>query len=161
MTDQPGGEQGSVHTLADAARLTGLSVDALRQRIKRGKLEQVTGNDGLVRVRLPMASLNAKRLDADVQADRTLSDQVDDKDQTIKVLQDHLTSLREQVVAKDAEILGLRDRVGRLEEERDIVRIEREDARIAAARAEGEATALREALAEARRPPWRRWLGWP
>ena len=36
---------------------------------------------------------------------------------------------------------------------------EREEARIRAAAAEGEAKGLREALAEARRPFWRRWLG--
>ncbi len=35
----------------------------------------------------------------------------------------------------------------------------REEARIRAATAEGEAKGLRLALAEARRPFWRRWLG--
>lgn len=38
---------------------------------------------------------------------------------------------------------------------------EREAARIEAASAQGEARALREALAEARRPTWRKWLGLP
>ena len=36
---------------------------------------------------------------------------------------------------------------------------EREAAKVAAAAAEGEAKGLREVLAEARRPFWRRWLG--
>jgi sarcosine oxidase gamma subunit len=36
---------------------------------------------------------------------------------------------------------------------------EREAARIAAASAEGETKGLHKALAEARRPWWRRWLG--
>ena len=41
-----------LYTLNEAADLTGLSVDALRQRIKRRKIYAVRGNDGLVRVRL-------------------------------------------------------------------------------------------------------------
>lgn len=40
-------------------------------------------------------------------------------------------------------------------------RQQREDARVRAASAEGEARALRGALAEARRPTWRRWLDLP
>ncbi len=36
---------------------------------------------------------------------------------------------------------------------------EREEARVRAAAAEAEARGLREALAEARRPFWRRWFG--
>lgn len=50
-------------------------------------------------------------------------------------------------------------RADRAEHERDQARQEREDARVRAAGAEGEAKALREALVEARRPAWRRWLG--
>ncbi len=43
----------------------------------------------------------------------------------------------------------------------DQVTQDREAARIEAALAQGEARALREALAEARRPTWRKWLGLP
>ncbi len=42
---------------------------------------------------------------------------------------------------------------------RDMARAKREAAKVAAAAAEGEAKGLREALTEARRPFWRRWLG--
>ncbi len=42
---------------------------------------------------------------------------------------------------------------------RDMARAKREAAKVAAAAAEGEAKGLRLALAEARRPFWRRWLG--
>jgi predicted HTH domain antitoxin len=38
-------------TLTEAAEITDLSVDALRQRIKRRKLAAHRGNDGRVRVR--------------------------------------------------------------------------------------------------------------
>jgi len=68
------------YTLTEAARLTGLSVDALRQRAKRGKLETIKGNDGLVRVRLTIADLKLAN-------DQQPSSQMDDKDQTISALQ--------------------------------------------------------------------------
>lgn len=41
-----------LYTLNEAADLTGLSVDALRQRIKRRKIQAHRGNDGLVLVRV-------------------------------------------------------------------------------------------------------------
>jgi hypothetical protein len=44
--------EAALYSLNEAAELTGLSVDALRQRIKRRKIHAVRGNDGLVRVRL-------------------------------------------------------------------------------------------------------------
>lgn len=52
-----------------------------------------------------------------------------------------------------------RTHADQVERERDQARQEREDARVRAASAEGVEKALREALAEARRPAWRRWLG--
>ncbi len=42
MDDQP-----RLYTLNEASDITGLSVDALRQRIKRHKLRGIRGNDGL------------------------------------------------------------------------------------------------------------------
>ena len=61
--------------------------------------------------------------------------------------------LREQPVCQRAQ------RAKTAQAERDAARAEREAAKVAAASAEGEARGLREALAEARRPFWRRWLG--
>jgi hypothetical protein len=61
-------------------------------------------------------------------------------------------TLREQVGSERA-------RAAQAEAERDAARAEREAAKVAAAEAAGEARGLREALAEARRPFWRRWLG--
>src|SRR5215210_2290097 len=52
----------SLHLLTEAAERTGLTVDALRKRIRRGKLDTVKGNDGLVRVRLTSADMEALRL---------------------------------------------------------------------------------------------------
>jgi hypothetical protein len=60
-------------------------------------------------------------------------------------------ALRERI--ESAEV-----RAGWAEAERDAARAEREEARSRAAAAEGAAKGLREALAEARQPWWRRWL---
>lgn len=141
------------YTLTEAARLTGLSVDALRQRAKRGKVETVKGNDGLVRVRLTMTDLK-------LADDQPAASQLTDKDQTISALQGEATSLRDslsreqaradQAEACESEARALAERRGS----------ELTQALVRAAAAEAEAKALREALDEARRPAWRRWLGW-
>ncbi len=39
-------DQQNLYTLAEASQLTGLSTEALRLRIKRGKLAAEKGNDG-------------------------------------------------------------------------------------------------------------------
>src|SRR5215217_8119182 len=54
MDDQP-----QLYTLNEASEVTGLTVDALRQRIKRGKLRGIRGNDGLVRIRLDPVEVEA------------------------------------------------------------------------------------------------------
>ncbi len=68
MDDQP-----RLYTLNETSEITGLSADALRQRIKRHRLRGIRGNDGLVRIRLSTAEIEAlassrltSRLDADV-----------------------------------------------------------------------------------------------
>jgi hypothetical protein len=164
MTDQP-----SLLLLTEAAERTGLTVDALRKRIRRGKLETVKGNDGLVRVRLTTADMEALRL-ADSQPQPS---QADESGRTIKALEAEAAALRERAEkaerrAERAEgesatlreqVEFERERAGRAESERDAARVEREAAKVAAASAEGEAKGLRLALEEARRPFWRRWLG--
>jgi hypothetical protein len=147
------------YTLNEAAKLTGLSVDALRQRAKRGKLGTVKGNDGLVRVRLTTADLDAIRLAVTADTDQPESSQELDESQTIKALRGETASLREALSRERDRADQAEVRAGRIEQERDEARREREDARVRAASAEGEAKALREALDFARRPAWRRWLG--
>ena len=51
-------------TLTEAAELSGLSVDAHRKRIKRGRIRSIRDNHGLVRVRLADAELEALKADA-------------------------------------------------------------------------------------------------
>ena len=48
---------GKLYLLTEAAELTGATVEALRQRIKRRKLQGVRGNDGRLRVRLTAAEI--------------------------------------------------------------------------------------------------------
>ncbi len=166
MSDQ------SIYLLTEAAERTGLTVDALRKRIRRGKLETVKGNDGLVRVRLTSADMDALRL-AEGQTGQPKPSQPDERDRTIAALEAERDAarlaaakaegesgtLREQVEAErgranraEAEAAAERGRAAQAERER-------EEARIRAAAAEGEAKGLRLALEEARRPFWRRWLG--
>jgi len=174
QTDVPIERSDGTYTLAEASRLTGLSVEALRQRMRRGKIERVRGgNDGLTRVRLSAADLldiqqsahpherSTVQLSNEEASDRSVQAE-------LAVVQEALT--REQGRADAAE--------KRAEAER-----QRADAAVAladkraeelrhqgerAARAEGEISGLRVALEradaalnEARKPAWRRWLGLP
>jgi chromosome segregation ATPase len=182
MTDQP-----TRYTLTEAARLTGLSTEALRLRIRRGKLLAEKGNDGL-RVFLTSADIEAIVAGQERQqipTDRTQSPNA------IKALEDAIGLLREQFgqdrTALETAVLNLKERAERAETqatveqaradraevEREAARAEiaverartaqaeqaRESAKVAAAAAEGEAKGLRLALEEARRPFWRRWIG--
>ncbi|MFC7478091.1 hypothetical protein ACFQS7_27335 [Dankookia sp. GCM10030260] len=148
---------------------TGLSVDALRKRIRRGSLQTVKGNDGLVRVRLTVADMDSLRL-ADGQPAPSLAEE---SGQPIKVLEAAAAALHERAAraeaernAAKAEAAAERERAdkaearaGQAEAEREAARAEATRAQVAAASAEGEAKGLRLALEEARRPFWRRWLG--
>jgi excisionase family DNA binding protein len=126
MSDQP-----NLYTLAEAAELTGLSVEALRLRIKRGKIEGLRFNDGL-RVRLTQADIDAIRRQRASQQIPTLTN---DWANEARALLELVGALREQ--AEKAQTLAdqrgdesaeLRERVGR---------------------AEGEATALRDRVSQA------------
>ena len=170
----------SLHLLTEAAERTGLTVDALRKRIRRGKLETVKGNDGLVRVRLTTADMEALRL-AEGQTGQPKPSQPDESGRTIAALEAERDAARLAAAKAEGESATLREQVeserqhaDRAAAERETARAEaaaeraraaqaereREVARIAAAAAEGRAEGLRLALEEARRPFWRRWLGW-
>ena len=162
-------DQTNLFLLTEAARRTGLSVDALRKRVKRGALQTVKGNDGLVRVRLTAADMDSLRL-ADGQPKPSPTD---GNGQPFKALEATAAALHERTAraevernAAKAEAAAERQRAdkaetraGQAEAERDTARGEAVRAQVAAASAEGEAKGLRLALEEARRPFWRRWLG--
>lgn len=102
-------------TLNEAADLTGLSVDALRKRIKRGRLRAIRGNDGLVRVRLDEADI------AELKADRLPSrpaSPLDEESSIVRALEAHNETLREQLAKSE-------ERVSRFE-----ARAEKAEARV-------------------------------
>ncbi|MBV8397117.1 MAG: hypothetical protein JOZ17_00020 [Acetobacteraceae bacterium] len=88
--------EAALYSLNEAAELTGLSVDALRQRIKRRKIHAVRGNDGLVRVRLDEADTEALRTGRPPSRPPS---QLAEQSSPIIALQDHITTLREQLIA--------------------------------------------------------------
>ncbi len=161
------GDQQNLYTLAEASQLTGLSTEALRLRIKRGKLAAEKGNDGHPRVRLTSADLEDFRRQFD-QHQPTLTRQYGNKANALKVLGSGVDALREQLererdaarlaVAKaEVESATLRDRIeyereraDRAEAEREVARTEAaaERARAALAEPEREATKVAAAAAE-------------
>jgi hypothetical protein len=175
MSDQPT----SLFLLTEAAERTGLTVDALRKRIRRGKLEVVKGNDGLVRVRLTSADLEALRL-GDGRTGWPEPSASEENTQAMAALEAERDAARLAAATAEGEAKALRDALGREQQRADKAEGEsatlreqvesararageaergREDARVKAAASEAEAKALREALALMQRPFWRRWLG--
>ena len=127
-TQQPGP---GLYTLTDAAALTGLSVEAIRLRVKRGRLASERGNDGRPRVRLTTADLEALR-----QQRPTVGEQG--------------AALAEQEATDRGQAetaLALLDLVDRALARADAVQAAAAEARERAARAEGEVAGLRDALA--------------
>jgi chromosome segregation ATPase len=119
-------DQQNLYTLAEASRLTGLSTEALRLRIKRGKLNSEKGNDGQPRVRLTNADLEAfqqtkKRSDT---ATSTLIRQDSTRTSDLKVLGDVVGKLgdavgllREQLTKAEAQTVAERARANAAEAE--------------------------------------------
>jgi cell division protein FtsB len=102
--------------LTEAAEVTGVTVEALRQRIKRRKLHAVKGNDGLLRVRLTQADIEA------IVTGRPTGQPVEDSG-VIKALEAHVQTLREQLDRQRtdhaAEVKLLRDDIERARLEAD------------------------------------------
>lgn len=147
MSDQSAGYTDPLYTLAEASALTGLTVDALRQRIKRKRLESVRGNDGLVRVRLTTADLDAIRLSETRQIDQPSPSRSSDIDQTISALQGEVTSLREALTHERTRVDQERERADR-EAERANAATTLADQRAEALRQMGEKLARAEGVAE-------------
>ncbi len=139
------------HTYEEAARLCGVTVETIRQRARRNKLQRGrptnTGRPTVLLTEQDIAAIAAGR-STSVQPSGQPSGQPD----ALAVLTGQLEHERRR--ADQAA-----ERANRSEALASQRGVELADARVRAARAEGEAAALREALAEARRPAWRRWLG--
>jgi hypothetical protein len=144
MSDQP-----SLFLLMEAAERTGLSVDALRKRIRRGRLETVKGNDGLVRVRLTSADMEALRL-ADGQAGQARPSRRDENDRTIRALEDGAAILRERAEKAERRAERAEAEAGAERARASMAERGREEAQIRAAAADREVTVRREAEARER-----------
>lgn len=137
-------EPTQLYTLAEAAQLTGLSVEALRLRIKRGRLEGIRGNDGL-RVRLTTADLEEMRPRPSVQQKPTLvptdSHVGPTETNMVKVLETAVEALRQRAERAEAGQSEARLRADQLATElsqlRDQAAADVADTRERAARAEG------------------------
>ena len=155
-------DEAKPYLLTEASGLTGLSVDALRKRIRRGKPETVKGNDGLVRVRLTTADMEALRL----AEGQPRPSPPDESGRTIAALEAERDAARLAAAKAEGESGTLREQVGAERARADRAEaagaearaladrrlLEVAELRERAGRAEGEAEALR-------RPWWRRWLG--
>jgi chromosome segregation ATPase len=184
MTDT---ERSVLMPLSAAARTLGVSVDALRHKIKRGKLSAVRDNTGRLMVRinsdiadagqtasrlaLPSASAPASSASHGEPADSP-DDQVEWLRKLVAELRaEHAAELDRQRTDHAAELERMvgqtereRRRADRLEVERDEARLEARQAAQDAAEARGRANALSGQvevlqlnLADARRPWWHRW----
>ncbi len=145
---EPVSDPSSLYLLTEAAERTGLTVDALRKRIRRGKLETVKGNDGLVRVRITSADMEALRL-ADGQPGQPKPIHPDENDQTIKVLEAERDAARLAEAKAEGLAEALRDALGRERERADRVEADRDAARALADRRGREVVELRERVGQA------------
>lgn len=158
-------------TITEAAARLHISPDSIRRRLRKGELTGLRDNRGQwwldlpddmqpeastlsVETRLALAMLAPTQYqpmqpDADLTRERQLANQAEARADCAEAQEVAIRARLDQVErGRDAAL-----------QERDTARQDREDARVRAASAEGEVRALREALDEARRPIWRRWLG--
>jgi len=168
-------------TYAEAAAILGLSPEAIRQRAARNDWPKRRDGNRIndpARVQIPDDELvrTARKTDqageqssdqSPVQAEQSGkrnglaidAQQEEEHRRLVQALQERLAvaeALRDEARAQRDEALRMRDEALRL---RDEARSGIEEARVRAASAEAELRGVREALEEARKPFWRRWLG--
>lgn len=88
-----------------AARF-GLSPEAFRQRAKRLRLPMMTANDGRKVVQVPPGLILEAKRRGDHQGDKTGHEQAGDRAggrSTVQALEDHVTTLRQQLARTEAE----------------------------------------------------------
>lgn len=129
-------QEPAVVTVGEAAERLGRSVDSVRSLIRRGRLTARRGNSGQLLVTIPPGAAVGTAVAGKASDSRDESG--DGRDEALAIMRDEAEHWRREA----------------------------EEARVRAARAEGEASAQRELVAElkrlleeTRRPFWRRWLG--
>lgn len=154
--------------MAAAARL-GVSVDTIRRRLRKGELQATRDNHGQWWLDLPDdAAPEVHRLSAEERlasampapAQQPMQMPMQAPDQAlVDALRAQVADLRirlDQADAREREARGQADQRG---DELTCQGRELTAALLRTTMAETEARVLREALEEARRPAWRRWLG--
>ena len=152
-------------TYAELAQARGIKEPAAVRLVQRRGWERHTGNDGSARIAVPLPELRPSRAVTPVVlrvAPHVVGD-IHDVGGDSQIEREWLRASEAEARAERAEVRETQARaeVREIRREYDKAREEREEARVRAASAEGEARALREALVEARRPGWRRWIGLP
>jgi len=146
-------------TLTEAAAATGLTVEALRQRVKRRQIVATKGNDRHLRLRLTDDDID--RLRPGVPTGQQVGQQVGQPDDpgVFKAMAEHVTTLREQLTRAQADAdSARRDVAGVRAEAAD----ERRQAAVERARLATRIDALEaenKALREPRPGLWQRLLG--
>lgn len=143
-------------TYAELAQARGIKEPAAVRLVQRRGWERQPGNDGAARIAVPVSELRFSR--AVPPAVMLVAPDSRDMDALIRERQ-RADTAEARAHRAETEQTALQARLDHTERDRDQARQERETARVEAAGAIGEARALREALDEARRPAWRRWLG--
>lgn len=143
-------------TYAELAEARGIKEPAAVRLVQRRHWERHQGNDGSARVAVPLSELRPSKAVAPAGLPVAPDSQDVEALARERLRSDQAEARADRAEAREAEARTDADQVRR---ERDTARQEREDARVRAASAEGEAKALREALADARRPFWQRWFG--
>jgi septal ring factor EnvC (AmiA/AmiB activator) len=142
-------EDPRLYTLNEAADVTGLSVDALRQRIRRGKIRAFHSNDdGMVRLRLTKVEIATLAKHPHSRLDRRLPSLLPQEESSLKVLEAAITALREQ--SERAEQRAAAERTERERERERATRAEQraERAEARAEKLEAERDSARAELAE-------------
>jgi hypothetical protein len=104
-----------LYLLSEAAELTGSTVEAIRQRIRRHTLHAIKGNDGRVRVKLTdadIAALMAARPSGQPygQPSERPSGHHDEDSSAIKALEAYVNTLREDLTRERADHAAKRER---------------------------------------------------
>ena len=128
-------------TYAELAMARGIKEPAAVRLVQRRGWERQPGNDGAIRVAVPVPELRPSRTVTPVVAPDITLVGGDSLEREIRRADQAETALRELRAIAEQRALDLTA------------------ALVRAATAEGEARVLREALDDARRPAWRRWLG--
>lgn len=143
-------------TYAELAQARGIKEPAAVRLVQRRGWERQSGNDGSTRIAVPLMELRLSK----AVAPAVMLVAPDKHDMEALIRERQRADVAEARAAHaEAGQVALQDRLAQVERDRDEARQEREAARVQAAGSDGEVRVLREALAEARRPAWRRWLG--